>query len=130
MSLGAAGVLVFTGIVHATQPYLFIHTIASYRILPSWASGVVGLWVPHLQLTLGVCLGLNWAPRIALGLAALLFAVFSAAQVTAWTRGVDIDCGCFGFVASTVSITTILLPTSLSGACAAALYFDKWESSE
>lgn len=114
-------VLVFTGLIHAAQPYYFIHTLASYRLLPADASGLLGLWLPYLQIVLGLCIGLRIAEKFALYVAACLFTIFAFAQTTVLIRGIGIDCGCFGFVAHTVSMGSVTLPILLIGACTLAI---------
>lgn len=109
--------LISSGLLHAAQPYFFIHTITNYRILPPSLAGVVGLFLPYLQIVLGTCLLLKFAERVALRLAMAIFASFALAQASVLVRGIEIDCGCFGFMKSEVSIVSILLPIALVLAC-------------
>lgn len=108
-----ASVLLFSGVVHAVQPYLFIHSVASYELLPSWIVGGVGLFVPYLQIVLALCLAFELLYRSALWMGVALSCLFIAAQSSALARGIAIDCGCFGFTASEVSAGTIMVPTTL-----------------
>src|SRR6185312_3828707 len=88
-------------------------------------SGIVGLWLPYLQIVLALCIGLRIAERVALGMSALLFATYVLAQISVLARGIEIDCGCFGFIASKVSPLSVSLPVILLGACLVALRFEK-----
>lgn len=106
-----------TGLLHAAQPYFFIHTITNYRILPASLAGVVGLLLPYFQITLGACLLLKIAERMALHLAMIVFASFAIAQFSVLARGIEIDCGCFGFMKTEVSATSVLVPLSLLITC-------------
>ena len=117
--------MLFSGIVHAVQPYYFIHTVSSYDLLPAAASGLAGLWLPYLQIVLGLCIGFGLAERVALGTAALLFAAFALAQLSVLMRGMEIDCGCFGFVASEISVFSVSLPILLLGACIFRLWWER-----
>lgn len=119
VSLAVAAVLLFSGILHAIQPYLFMHTVASYQIFPKWAVGLLALWIPYFQIVLGLCFGLGIARRTTNGIAALLFAAFALAQLSVLARGLDIDCGCFGFVSSKVTVRTVGFSAVLFMACAA-----------
>lgn len=112
-----AMVLVSSGLIHASQPYLFVHTVASYRLLPEWSIGIFGLLIPYIQISLGIFLGLGIAARAANLMAAAMFAAFSIAQLFVLSRGIQIDCGCFGFAPSPISIQTVLLSTTLLSAC-------------
>jgi hypothetical protein len=46
-----------------------------------------------------------------------MFAAFSIAQLFVLSRGIQIDCGCFGFAPSPIYIKTVLLSTTLLSAC-------------
>ena len=120
-SMAVASILLVSGLIHAAQPYYFVHSIASYRLLPTFASGVLGLWLPYLQIVLALCIGLRIAEKAALYMAAFVFATFALAQITVIIRGMAIDCGCFGFVARAVSPTSTALPLLLAGACVFAI---------
>ncbi|MGH7135393.1 MAG: MauE/DoxX family redox-associated membrane protein, partial [Pirellulales bacterium] len=117
LSLLVAAVLLFTGVIHGAQPYLFVHTIASYRILPPTAAGLVGVSLPYLQTVVALCIGFRIAEKTALAIATLVFGTFALAQIAALIRGMDIDCGCFGFAARQVSLSSAALPIVLVGAC-------------
>ena len=113
LAMIVAAILLSTGLIHAAQPYYFIHSIASYRLLPVTALGLFGLWLPYIQIVVAFCIGLRIVDRTALALAAVLFMAFTIAQITVILRGLNIDCGCFGFVAYTVTPTSALLPLVL-----------------
>jgi hypothetical protein len=124
-SMIVAAVLLFTGLIHAAQPYFFIHTIASYRLLSADVSGLLGLWLPYLQIVLAVCIGIRIAEKVALCMAAGVFTTFALAQTAVLMRGLEIDCGCFGFVAHAVSPGSVALPIALAGVCAIAVIGDR-----
>jgi len=70
-------------------------TVALYRIVPDdWASPLGGIF-PFVELVLAVLLALGLATRQAALLVAGLMAVYVAAIVSVWARGLSIDCGCF-----------------------------------
>lgn len=125
LSVVVAATLLFSGIVHASEPYYFVHTVGSYHLLPSAGAGVVGILFPYIQIVLGICIGLQIAESVALGSAAFLFAIYASAQLSVLMRGLDIDCGCFGTVALKVSPTSALVPALLLAACVLSL---KWKS--
>jgi len=111
--------LLFTGLIHAAQPYYYVHAIANYRILSAEASGLVGLYLPYLQLVLAFCICFRIAEKASLATAAMVFLVFAVAQATVLARGINVDCGCFGFVAHPVSPTSLAVPVLLC--CAATI---------
>lgn len=116
-----AGVLLYTGLVHAWQPYFFIYSITAYRILPSQLAGTLGIILPYLQIVLALCIATRQAERASLWMASGLFAVFTLAQAIVLIRGLEIDCGCFGYAASPVNGFTILMPITLLVTCVLAM---------
>ncbi|WP_018253915.1 MauE/DoxX family redox-associated membrane protein [Salinispora mooreana] len=70
--------------------------VHAYQIFPYDVSVVVGAVLPFLELALGVLVLLGLATRLTAGVSVALLLVFIAGIVSAWTRGLSIDCGCFG----------------------------------
>lgn len=70
--------------------------VAAYRVMPYEVAKVVGAMLPLVELALGVLLLLGVATRLTAGFSAVLLVVFIAGIVSAWARGLRIDCGCFG----------------------------------
>ena len=67
-----------------------------YQILPYAASVALAFYLPFLEI---VCAAALWSRRWERGALALLSAmtlVFIAALASAWMRGLNIHCGCFG----------------------------------
>lgn len=118
-------VLLSTGFIHASQPYYFVHTVSSYEVLPAWAAGVVGIWLPYFQIVVALCMVLRIVERTALILASALFAVFAISQVSVLVRGLEIDCGCFGNAATAISPATVSVPAALFIVCQASLFVGK-----
>ncbi len=116
-----AGVLLYSGLVHAWQPYFFTYSIAAYQIVPAQLAGVVGIFIPYLQIVLALCIAFRKAEKVALWIAGGLFATYALAQASVLARGLEIDCGCFGFVASQVNGFSILMPIALLIMCVLAM---------
>ncbi|WP_416900857.1 MauE/DoxX family redox-associated membrane protein [Micromonospora echinospora] len=70
--------------------------VNAYQVMPYDLAMVVGAALPFVELALGVLLLVGLATRLAAGVSAALLVVFVAGIVSAWTRGLAIDCGCFG----------------------------------
>ncbi|MFE0590518.1 MauE/DoxX family redox-associated membrane protein [Micromonospora echinospora] len=70
--------------------------VSAYQVMPYDLAMVVGAALPFVELALGVLLLVGLATRLAAGVSAALLVVFVAGIVSAWTRGLAIDCGCFG----------------------------------
>ncbi|MGN9778705.1 MauE/DoxX family redox-associated membrane protein [Micromonospora sp. H33] len=70
--------------------------VNAYQIFPYDVATVIGAALPFVELALGVLLLLGLATRLAAGVSAALLVVFIAGIASAWSRGLAIDCGCFG----------------------------------
>lgn len=126
----AAAILVQSSFAHLANPYAFLDTVFSYRLVPEWAGPWVAAVVPFLQLVLAVCLVARWWPRTAYAGAVLLFLTFAAVQAVTLARGLDISCGCFGSLGgSTISWRTLALAGSCALACALGLILCPRENS-
>jgi len=102
--LAVAGVFLYAGVVkiwdfrhgHSATPD-FTVAIQHYRLLPSPDLAVLlAVYLPWLEVTAALAL---FVRRVALGAAtaaAGMTAVFLIAVGSAWARGLDISCGCFG----------------------------------
>ncbi len=99
----AARLLVATVLLVAATPKLldpagFAVAVANYRLLSPPANYAVALGLPWIECL--VALGLLFSPAAArrgawllgIGLSVLFFGVVASA----WARGLDIACGCFG----------------------------------
>jgi uncharacterized membrane protein YphA (DoxX/SURF4 family) len=56
---------------------------------------IVGAAQPFLEIALGLLLLAGLATRLVAGISAALLLVFIAGIISAWARGLQIDCGCF-----------------------------------
>ena len=74
----------------------FTIAIQHYELLPPDLSVLLAVYLPWLEITAALAL---FARRLALGAAAAMLgmsAMFLAAIGSAWWRGLNIACGCFG----------------------------------
>jgi putative oxidoreductase len=93
---GVATVFVWAGLVKAFDAASFEADVERYRIVPGWLALFVASYFPWLEIVAG---GALFVARVARGAELILLAllgIFLAALVSAWTRGLDINCGCFG----------------------------------
>jgi len=70
--------------------------VNAYRLMPFEVAELIGAMLPFVELALGVLLLLGVATRLTAAASAALLTVFVAGIVSAWSRGLSIDCGCFG----------------------------------
>lgn len=91
------GIFVYAAYTKLRQPWmLFAMSLDSYHMMPSWAIEPVAHLMPWVEMVLGLLLLTGWMlPWVAAGASALLV-VFIGAMISAQSRGLAIDCGCFG----------------------------------
>ena len=95
----AGGTFAAAGLLKALDPAQFARDVDHYRILPYFAAAPVALYLPYLEIVCGLAV---FVPALRRGAAAVLLAaatLFILALGSAWARGLDIRCGCFGAAA-------------------------------
>ena len=93
--LGLAGVWIVAGALKAGDLAASARAVNAYQLMPYEAAKVVGAVQPFLEIALGLLLLIGLAVRLSAGISAALLAIFIAGVVSAWSRGLAIDCGCF-----------------------------------
>jgi hypothetical protein len=77
-----------------------IHTFAvlvqRYAILPTSLAVPFAYILPFFEIGIGLYMAGGLFVRGTSLVGTLLFAVFLTAQISAWARGISLDCGCFG----------------------------------
>jgi uncharacterized membrane protein YphA (DoxX/SURF4 family) len=89
-------ILVVAGALKLPDPAAAVRAVRAYRLLPEALVGPVAFGLPVLEIAVGLALLAGVFVRTAAIAAALLMAVFLAGVGSAWARGLQIDCGCFG----------------------------------
>jgi hypothetical protein len=86
----------YAGGIKAFHTQEFAYDVQSYQ-LTSWTLSIlIAVYLPWLELCLGVALFIRRLYLGALVLATMLMLVFLGAITSAWWRKLDITCGCFG----------------------------------
>ena len=104
-SLG--GIFIYAGVLKVVDAQQFAVDVQNYQLTPwldRWALGVtswtisivIAMYLPWLELFAGLALLARRLYRGALLASGALAIVFLAAIGSAWWRGLDITCGCFG----------------------------------
>ena len=96
LRLVLAGVLGVAGAQKVPDPAESVRAVRAYDLLPEALVPAIGYGLPLLELAVAVLLLLGFFTRWAPAVAALLMAAFVFGIAAAWTRGLTIDCGCFG----------------------------------
>ncbi len=90
------GVLVVAGALKVGDPDASVRAVRAYQLLPDVLERSIGYGLPLLELAVGVLLLAGAATRLAAVASALLLLTFVVGVSSAWARGLQIECGCFG----------------------------------
>jgi len=90
------GVWIVAGALKIGSPESSITAVRAYQLLPMGMAETVGRLLPPLELIIGVCLILGVMVRITGLVSALMQLAFIIGIASVWTRGISINCGCFG----------------------------------
>lgn len=91
-----AGLFFYAGVVKAWEPDLFLTNVIHYRILNPELSWGVALVLPYLEMVTALALLVpNWRKSAAWVLLTLI-GLFLLVSLSAWGRGLELSCGCFG----------------------------------
>ena len=96
LRVAIAVLFLFAAITKLIDPSLFAQQIANYQLTPWLATAVLSVFLPALELCVGISLLLGRWESGALVWVAILLTIFSGALLSAIVRGLSIDCGCFG----------------------------------
>ena len=98
LALGALFVYAgFSKLYPPDHQFLFEMAVSAYQLLPVWGVIVVARALPWFEIALGLVLILGWKLRYSSVLTALIVGGFITAMAITYARGIEADCGCFGF---------------------------------
>lgn len=93
----ALGVLfAWAGAVKIADPQQFTLDVHYFQLTPWDASVLIAIYLPWLELFAGLALLARRLYAGAIFICGALSVVFLGAIVSAWSRDLDITCGCFG----------------------------------
>ena len=90
------GVWLWAGLAKLPHPDTSVSAVRAYQLLPAGLAETVGHVLPMLEVVLGACLVVGLLVRFSGALSALLLVAFIIGMISVWSRGIEIDCGCFG----------------------------------
>jgi len=90
------GVFVVAGALKLPDPAAAERAVRAYQLLPEGVVGPVAFGLPVLEIAVGLALLAGVFVRTAALAAAVLMVGYLIAVGSAWARGLQIDCGCFG----------------------------------
>ena len=98
---------IYAGGEKLLDPAAFQMNIVGFQIVSLPIAGALALYLPWLEILAGV--GLIFRKPGSSVLLILLVAIFTFSIASAWARGLNIDCGCFGSSESTTNYPLALL---------------------
>ena len=84
------------GIAKFPDPAGNVRQVRAFQILPEAVVPTVGHALPTAEIIIGAALVLGLLTRLFGVLSGLFFIAFIIGMAAAWTRGLEINCGCFG----------------------------------
>jgi uncharacterized membrane protein YphA (DoxX/SURF4 family) len=94
--VGLGGVFLVAGVLKLPDPAAAVRAVRAYRLLPEAFVSPVAFGLPMVEIVVGLALLAGVLVRTAALASAVLLVVFVVAVGSAWARGLQIDCGCFG----------------------------------
>lgn len=124
--LSVAAVFIAAALPKIKEPDAFAESVQAFRWLGPNASAWVALILPWLELALGWGLITRWLRQISGYVILALLLGFIALYISAWARGLNLVCGCFGHSdgPSTNYLIAILRNSALLGATALVVLHD------
>ena len=122
------GTFVLAAMPKIKDPVAFAASVNAFRVVGPELSNWVALILPWLELVIGIGILL---PQIRLSssiLIATLLLAFIGLHASAWIRGLEISCGCFGTESAAESTDygwLIIRNLLLLGACLLVIYKDR-----
>lgn len=93
--LGLAAVWLVAGGLKVGDLAESARAVNAYQLMSYDTAKIVGAVQPFLEIALGLLLLIGLSTRFTAIISAVLMTVFIAGIVSAWARGLRIDCGCF-----------------------------------
>jgi uncharacterized membrane protein YphA (DoxX/SURF4 family) len=87
---------VWAGVAKFPDPAGNVRQVRAFQILPEAVVPTVGHALPAVEILIGAMLLLGLLTRTFAVLAGLFFVAFIIGIASAWARGLEINCGCFG----------------------------------
>ena len=102
-------IFIYSGWLKVQEPAQFLVSIRSFHLLPDPLAAWLALGLPWLEIFAGLAVLTGWLRRGGLLLLNVSLVVFAVALISAWARGLDIECGCFGGGNGVTNIFHVLL---------------------
>lgn len=121
-----AVLFLYAGGIKAFDPAGFLNDIEAYRLTHYTLSVLIAYYLPWLEIFAALALFFQrWVVAAATLLTGLMI-TFIGLLLSAWARGLDLECGCFGQTFRSADYLLLLLRDGvILGLAASTLYFAK-----
>ena len=103
LRLLVAGLFVLAALPKIQEPAKFAASVQAFQLTGPVLSGWIAIVLPWLELAVGVGLFIPMIRQTGGLIIAGLLILFIGLHASAWARGLDINCGCFGAEATATS---------------------------
>lgn len=95
--LAVAAIFIYSAVAKLREPWIqFAISIESFKIVPDTVLEPMARTLPWLELAAGLGVLINVLAGWAALATALMLVVFNLAGIIAYSKGLVVDCGCFG----------------------------------
>jgi len=95
LRLIVGGIFVYAGVTKLYSPRDFAQIIQNYQIVPEVFTNLIAILLPWLEIYSGLFIIFGLFSRSASITLILITIIFIIALLSAYFRGLNIDCGCF-----------------------------------
>jgi uncharacterized membrane protein len=129
-ALIVSGVFVFASIHKLVDADGFSKVILGYQVVPAAFVGWVALFMPWLEISMGLAILIPQARNAALLMAAGLLILFAA--LTGWNllHGVEVPCGCFSNEGGAATWWSVARNMMLASIAMLAIYGRAWRMAQ
>lgn len=91
-----AVVFIVAGVIKISDVSLAKLSVQAYQIFPRDIANIIGVFLPVLEIALGLLLLFGVATRYVSAVLGLMLLSFIFGVASLWWRGIEAQCGCFG----------------------------------
>jgi len=123
LRVGIGGILIWSALLKIRMPYEFLAAVFDYNLVGPWVSLAVAMVLPWGELVVGVCLLGGLFIDGSFLVSAVMSAIFVFVTASAWARGLNINCGCFGGSSAhqIIGVTVVLRAIALFASASLAV---------
>lgn len=101
-------VFLYAAIGKIDNPAAFYKEIVNYNLFPNLLSQVFAIIIPWIELAIGIFLIFGIRIRSTSFICFVLLTTFTLLVISAWARGLNINCGCFSHHIEYVGLKKVL----------------------